>query len=68
VIVEEAPPVAPKVNVVERPLHLFTYREDEQALQALVDRYQTYLQEHPEAKLADMAYTRMWDAVTLNID
>jgi len=58
VIVEEAPPVAPKVNVVERPLHLLTLSaKTEQALQALVDRYQTYLQEHPEAKLADMAYT-----------
>jgi acyl transferase domain-containing protein len=58
VIVEEAPPVVPKVNVIERPWHILTLSaKTEGALQELVGRYRTYLEGQPEVRLADVAYT-----------
>src|SRR6266496_2993108 len=58
VILEEAPYVAPIVNLVERPLHLLTLSaKTESTLQSFVGRYQAYLKEQPMANLADIAYT-----------
>ena len=58
VIVEEAPPVVSKVNVIERPWHILTLSaKTEGALQELVGRYRTYLEGQPAVRLADVAYT-----------
>ncbi|BAZ48615.1 short-chain dehydrogenase/reductase SDR [Nostoc sp. NIES-4103] len=62
-IVEEAPGLSSKeqiqaVPTIERPYHLLTLSaKSEQALLELVNRYQTFLQDHPHLAIADICYT-----------
>ncbi|HEY9800555.1 MAG TPA: type I polyketide synthase [Leptolyngbyaceae cyanobacterium] len=62
-IVEEAPGLSSKaqmqaVPTIERPYHLLTLSaKSEQALLELVNRYQTFLQDHPHLTIADICYT-----------
>jgi acyl transferase domain-containing protein/protein-L-isoaspartate O-methyltransferase len=58
VILEEAPPITPNNNEIERPHHLLTLSaKNAQALQDLVQRYDTFLSTHPETSLADLCFT-----------
>ncbi|MHC5779988.1 type I polyketide synthase, partial [Nostoc sp.] len=57
-ILEEAPLLPVETNDVERPLHILTLSaKSEKALKDLTQRYQAYLQSHPEALLADVCFT-----------
>ena len=63
VIVSEAPAntqIAPEIEQkpIERPWHLLTLSaKNEEALKASAHRYQQYLTEHPEIRLADVCFT-----------
>ena len=57
-VLEEAPVTAPINNEIERPKHLLTLSaKNEQALQDLVQRYDTFLSSHPETSLAEICFT-----------
>ena len=58
-VILEAAPVADKVaSVIERPQHLLTLSAlSAPALSALAQRYQAYLETHPNASLADICFT-----------
>ena len=58
VIVSEAPPIAPKSAVLEKPLHLLTLSaQSSEALTALILRYVDFLADQPAIELADICYT-----------
>ncbi|BAZ49185.1 beta-ketoacyl synthase [Nostoc sp. NIES-4103] len=58
VILEEAPPQVKSQNLPERSFHLLTLSAKTQpALQALVSRYQHYIEANPKLALADICYT-----------
>ncbi|WP_016949099.1 type I polyketide synthase [Anabaena sp. PCC 7108] len=58
VILEEAPPQVKHENLRERSSHLLTLSaKTEPALQALVSRYQSHLEDHPKLELADICFT-----------
>ena len=58
VILEEAPVVPLPLRDQTRPLHLLTMSaKSEVALGALVERYATWLEAHPEVDLGDVSYT-----------
>jgi acyl transferase domain-containing protein len=58
VVLEEAPALHPTDNDIERPLHLMTLSaRSENALQELARRYETFLETHPDASLADVCFT-----------
>lgn len=57
-ILEEAPPTKLVEPEIERPQHIFTLSAKNQpALRELAESYQTYLQSHPQASIADICYT-----------
>ncbi|HEY9719201.1 MAG TPA: SDR family NAD(P)-dependent oxidoreductase, partial [Trichormus sp.] len=58
VILEEAPALAETHNLVDRSLHLLTLSaKTVDALDQQIDRYSSYIAEHPEHHLADLAYS-----------
>jgi acyl transferase domain-containing protein/acyl carrier protein len=58
VILEEAPKIEAKQELLKRPLHLLTLSaKSETALGELVKRYQSFLAEHPESDLANICFT-----------
>jgi malonyl CoA-acyl carrier protein transacylase len=58
VILEQAPPVSPLNNTLERPWHILTLSaKTENALEALAQRYVTYFASNPDTSLADMCFT-----------
>ena len=58
VVIEEAPLSEPNTAEVERPVQLLTLTaKTETALRQLVQRYQDYLQAHPQINLADLGFT-----------
>lgn len=57
-ILAEAPPTKLVELEIERPQHIFTLSAKNQpALRELAQSYQTYLQSHPQASIADICYT-----------
>jgi acyl transferase domain-containing protein len=58
VVVEEAPPVEPTSNLIERPLHLLTLSaKTETALSKLAEQYEKYISANPDAPIADICFT-----------
>jgi acyl transferase domain-containing protein/SAM-dependent methyltransferase len=58
VILEAAPEVSQKKEVVERSLHLLTLSaKNEAALKELAQRYADFLASHPQVSLADICFT-----------
>ncbi|MFN6563915.1 MAG: type I polyketide synthase [Nostoc sp. ChiSLP01] len=58
VVLTQAPPEIPKNNVIERPVQLLTLSaKSEDALLELAQRYQQFLNNHPEISLADVCFT-----------
>ncbi|GAB4460429.1 MAG: hypothetical protein OHK0037_07660 [Elainellaceae cyanobacterium] len=57
VVLAEAPTPAP-ANTIPFPLHLLTLSaRTESALRQLVERYEQYLQQHPDLLIADLCWT-----------
>ena len=57
--------VSPSSQLPERAQHLLPLSaKTDEALRELAGRYQGWLQDHPEAKLADVCYTAWWAAAT----
>ncbi len=58
IILEEAPQVSQKKEVIERPLHLLTLSaKSDVALRDMARSYEEFLGSHPEVSLADVCFT-----------
>ncbi|HET7287466.1 MAG TPA: type I polyketide synthase, partial [Pyrinomonadaceae bacterium] len=58
VVLEEAPPLKPRHNDYERPLHLLTLSaKSDRALRDAARQYAEFLAEHHEISLADVCFT-----------
>ncbi|MEB3282541.1 MAG: beta-ketoacyl synthase N-terminal-like domain-containing protein [Lyngbya sp.] len=58
IVLEEAPPVAPDPNPLERPLHLINLSaKTETALRTMAQRYWQHLETHPQERLGDIGLT-----------
>ena len=58
VVLEEAPALHPRDEGIKRPMHLMTLSaRSENALKELARRYETFLETHPDASLADVCFT-----------
>jgi acyl transferase domain-containing protein/acyl-CoA synthetase (AMP-forming)/AMP-acid ligase II/acyl carrier protein len=58
VILQEAPPSTPVTTLPTQPQHIVTLSAKNQpALEALVQKYQTFISTHPDTHIADVAFT-----------